>query len=215
MTLPRQSPVLAVAMFSLVAVVYALLFPLYYYASDARIEGLWFIGGFLSLLLAVLVVLRTRAPMELRWGVTRAMGAARRLDRSPIERHVRRHLKERLTVAPAPPRVRVDLFARRDESVTAWLGRIDALDRGEGYRGESAPRELLFETVADAHAPIDVRLAAARVLRVRDRESPERIAGATSDEDVRVRIAAVTVDDATAAAAELEEVGSMFRARDD
>lgn len=209
LTLPSQSPSLVVAMFSFVALVLAGLLPFFTGFSEGLIM-IWSNTITLTVLLAILVIMRTRKPMKLSWGTATQIEPTRTLDRSPIERHVRRHERARLTAPPVAPRVRVDLLAQGNDSVGEWLKRIDALDRAGGYRGENAPSELLFETVKDDHAPIDVRLAAARLLKVRDNEDRMRIADTVTDADIRARILAVTDEHPEAA---LAEVGPLFRAR--
>lgn len=209
LTLPRQSPSVVVTLFSVCALALAVMLPPYASFRDA-LAPFW--GGMIELafLLAFLAIGRMRNPMKLRWGTAAQVEPARALDRSPIERHVQRHAQARLTAPPAAPRVRVDLLAQGGDSVADWLARVDRLDRAGGYRGEAAPTELLFETVRDDNAPVDVRLAAARLLKVRDGEDRIRIADAVTDADIRARILAVTDDDPEGA---LDAVGPLFRAR--
>lgn len=212
LTLPRQSPFLAVAMFSLVALVLAALVPMFQ-SFHGGLEALALLSVPIVVLLAMLVVLRVRQPLKLHWGAAGNASLPRSLDRSPIERQVAKHMANRLTSDPAPPRIRVDLFGRGDDTVAAWLARLDAMPSGSGYRGEGASRELLYETVNDPNAAIDVRLAAGRLLRVREREERARIVEEVKDEEVRARLEAVTLDDAAEAEAALDAVGPMFRTR--
>jgi hypothetical protein len=104
-------------------------------------------------------------------------------------------------------------LARRDEPTVAWLGRVDALPANEGaYRGDAMKRDVLWEALADEHAPTDVRMAAARVLRLRYEEDDVKLRAAVADADVRVRVAAALEDDDEEAADRIERLGPLFRA---
>jgi hypothetical protein len=178
------------------------------HASNALLGGLMIIG----FLMYFLTHERLRDSMLLAWGKLGRQETATSLDRNPLEHHARLHQEGHLKADPAPPRVRIDLLSRGGEAIPAWLSRLDRLEREEGYRGAHTPREVLYESVNDVHIDIDVRLAAARLLRVRDHEESWRILEGIRDSDVRARIEAVTIDDSEAAAERLEEIG-VRRAR--
>jgi hypothetical protein len=103
-------------------------------------------------------------------------------------------------------------LARGDEPVAVWLARLDAVPANEGaYRGDALKRDVLWEALRDEASPPDVRMAAARVLRVRYEEDGRAIRGAVADRDVRLRVDAAIEEDE--AAHRIEELGPLFRAR--
>lgn len=211
LTLAKRSLLLALGMFAFVDVALASLVRLF---AERHATGAFAIcGTMLAILLAFLVREGMRDAMRVSWGTTTRIQASRALEPTPIERHVRRHREAMLTEDPAPPRVRVELLSRGNAPLRAWLARLDGLERVGSYRGEHTPREVLYETVNDTVADIDVRLGAARLLRVRDGEDSAHILEGIGDADVRDRMSAITIDDASEAAAALEEIGPLFRNR--
>jgi hypothetical protein len=212
--LPRGSAVFVQAIFAAIAILFA--------GFAAATLGAWqwemlevplgAAPAFFVLTLP-LVILRGGKPIPVAWDRATELNPTRALDRSPLERHIRRHLEGRLREDPDAPRVRVDLLQRGGgESSKAWLARIDALRSADAYRGESLPKDVLFEIVADEKLAIDVRVAAARLLSRRDGESAEAIARGIEAEEVRTRLLAVLADDEASAAADaLEAVGPLFK----
>lgn len=77
-------------------------------------------------------------------------------------------------------RGRLDVLRRRGESLVAWLSRLDhmgrALATGAGYRGLDVDVEAVWAVLEDPEAEVELRVAAARVLRhTGDEASGERI----------------------------------------
>jgi hypothetical protein len=218
--LPRGSFVVVQALFTGIDVLYALLLfaivassgwidaTFSYDVMPAFLAG----GGALTALTILLVVLRVRRPIALSWDASRATEPARKLDASPLERHVARHLASRLTADPDAPRVRIDLLERRGEPTEVWLTRVDGLKKADAYRGDAFPKDVLWDLVGDEKLGVDARVAAGRLLAVRDREARDGIEAAVHDQEVRARIAAV-LDDVPAeeAAEKLDAVGPLFR----
>jgi hypothetical protein len=111
------------------------------------------------------------------------------------------------------PRVRVGVLARGSEPVGAWLARLDGIPTTDGaYRGDAMKRDVLWEALADAEAPIEVRMAAARLLRRRYGEDAGTLVRIVDDADERIRVEAA-MDEAAEAEARLEALGPLFRAR--
>jgi hypothetical protein len=108
---------------------------------------------------------------------------------------------------------RVGNLARGDERVGAWLARIDAMPTEQhAYRGDAMKKDVLWDTLGDDDAPVDARMAAARVLRRRYGEDEGALVRVVEDPDVRVRVEAACeeLDDAER---RIETLGPLFRAR--
>ncbi len=105
-------------------------------------------------------------------------------------------------------------LARAGASARAWIARLATRGPdGGAYRGDAMKRDELWDALRDEQAPADVRMAAARVLRVRYAENDDAIVSAVGDEDVRVRVGAAIEDDEDEAAERIEKLGPIFRAR--
>lgn len=162
-----------------------------------------------------------------------ALGAARAEtppgSGSRVDEHVRAHLLHRVAerdrddAEPAPASARGGarvLDKGSEETTHAWLSRIDALSREDGYRGGGLTREELWRLLEDPALPERARLGAARLLSRRaDGDAAEvrarivdaleaRPAGARS----RLRVV-LEEESAEAAAVELDELGPTFHAR--
>jgi hypothetical protein len=110
-------------------------------------------------------------------------------------------------------KVRIGGLERGDEEVGAWLARIDAIPTEQhAYRGDALKRDVLWEALGDAGAPVDTRMAAARVLRRRYGEEERALVRAVADADVRLRIEAA-LDEHDDAERRIERLGPLFRAR--
>ena len=109
--------------------------------------------------------------------------------------------------------VRIGHLARGDEGVGAWLTRLDAIPTEQhAYRGDAMKKDVLWETLGDAAAPVDTRMGAARLLRRRYGAEEDALVRVVEDPDVRVRVEAALEehDDAEQA---IETLGPLFRAR--
>lgn len=209
--LPRQTPGYVVGFFSLVALAFASFMPMYAESAGVPHEVIW-----LALVVWVIagpLMLRLHRPMQVAWGGGAARDPERILQLTPYEDHVRCHLESRLMEDPAPPRVRVHLLAQGTDSLAAWLTRIDALAKQGGYRGDAESRAALEETVADATVAIDIRMAAARLLHVREGIPAATIAARIEAPDVRTRIEGALLESPDEAAGELTAQGPLFRTR--
>ena len=108
---------------------------------------------------------------------------------------------------------RVRVMARGDETVRAWLARVDVAGaQDEGYRSDAPTREELHALLGDATAATDLRLAAARVLVRRYRESPESVC-AGIERDLVPYVRSITGEELEPAAEALDSLGPAFRAR--
>lgn len=109
--------------------------------------------------------------------------------------------------------VRIGGLERGDEDIGAWLARIDAIPTEQhAYRGDALKRDVLWEALGDAGAPVDTRMAAARVLRRRYGEEEGALVRAVADTDIRQRIEAA-LDEHDDAERRIERLGPLFRAR--
>ncbi len=93
-----------------------------------------------------------------------------------------------------------ELGRRSGETSREWLARIDAMAAAPAvaYRGGTLTREQIANALEDTDLPIDVRVAAARMLGRDPEERRLRVApviAAEHDERVRVRIAAAEGSD--------------------
>jgi hypothetical protein len=135
--------------------------------------------------------------------------------RGAWDAHVTLHQNDAMEIASQrEPEGAAAALARGDEPIDAWLSRVRSIPANEGaYRGDAMKRDVLWDKLADDHAPPDVRMAAARVLRIRYEEDGEKLRAAVSDRDVRKRVAAAIEDDDDVAADRIESLGPLFRAR--
>ena len=109
---------------------------------------------------------------------------------------------------------RVANLGRGEDRVAAWLARLDAIpSEGHAYRGDALRKDVLWETLGDAGAPVDARMAAARVLRRRYHEEEQALVRVVDDGDVRLRVAAALEEQHEEAEERLERLGPLFRAR--
>lgn len=119
-------------------------------------------------------------------------------------------------VEPAPgpaEHVRIGGLGRGDEGVGAWLARLDAIPTEQhAYRGDALKKDVLWDALADATAPVDARMGAARVLRHRYGEEEGALVRVVDDPEVRLRVEAA-LDDHDDAERRIETLGPLFRAR--
>jgi hypothetical protein len=109
--------------------------------------------------------------------------------------------------------IRVANLGRGDEGVGAWLARLDAIPTVEhAYRGDAMKKDVLWDTLGDASAPVDARMAAARVLRRRYGEEESALVRVVDDREVRVRVEAA-LEEHDEAEQHIERLGPLFRAR--
>ncbi len=109
---------------------------------------------------------------------------------------------------------RIANLGRGDDPIAAWLARLDAIpSESHAYRGNALRKEVLWETLGDDGAPLDARMAAARVLRRRYREEEQALVRVVADDDVRLRVAAALEEEHEEAEERLERLGPLFRAR--
>jgi hypothetical protein len=200
--LPRSSRVVRVAqiVLSVLVVIAALL-----YAAEAFL--LWWLPvsktlpGFLGVAFAQVAFLVT------------AIASRRDFASTPFGDHVALHASSpHVAHAPAAalssaPRGWV---ARGDEPVAAWFARLDAAPAVTSIYRDAEAKDVLWEIVADADAPVDARVGAARVLRRRHREPQADIVRVVEDSDIRVRVEAATDDDDDGCE-KIERLGPVFR----
>jgi hypothetical protein len=146
-----------------------------------------------------------------------AAGARSRWEaHAAIHRERARVIEEGSSEEPAPAtieKVRIGGLERGDEDVGTWLTRIDAIPTEQhAYRGDALKKDVLWEALGDAGAPLDTRMAAARVLRRRYGEEEGALVRVVADADVRLRIEAA-LDEHDDAERRLERLGPLFRAR--
>ena len=104
-------------------------------------------------------------------------------------------------------------LGRGDEQVGAWLARLDAIPNEQhAYRGDAMRKDVLWETLGDGAAPVDARMAAARVLQRRYGEEAPALVRVVSDDEVRVRVEAA-LEEHDEAEEHIERLGPLFRAR--
>ena len=109
---------------------------------------------------------------------------------------------------------RIANLGRGDDPIAAWLARLDAIpSESHAYRGNALRKDVLWETLGDDGAPLDTRMAAARVLRRRYREEEQALVRVVADDDVRLRVAAALEEEHEEAEERLERLGPLFRAR--
>lgn len=111
------------------------------------------------------------------------------------------------TAEATPPRIAA--LARGDETVDAWLRRVDALgERADAYRGAAYTAEELAALAADDEADTSARVGAARLLRRRHGRSETEVVAMTGAAlEPRVRVAVLSPE---RAAGELEQAEPLF-----
>jgi hypothetical protein len=207
----------AQAIISLVALVTA---PLYYLgATQAGLDGMvadpkalfGLLGVFAAEVSFVLLIARQRGPHQaVRIGGRSAWAAHAALHRERAEQAANADAEP-----PASPaeHVRIVGLERGDEDVGAWLARLDAIPTEQhAYRGDALKKDVLWDALEDAAAPVDTRMAAARVLRRRYGEAEGALVRVVDDPDVRLRVEAA-LDDHDDAERRIETLGPLFRAR--
>lgn len=108
---------------------------------------------------------------------------------------------------------RAGTLARGDETVGAWLQRVDALPSEQhAYRGDALKKDVLWDVLADAAARPDERMAAARVLMRRHGEGEQALVRVVDEPAVRMRVEAA-LEDPEDAERRIESLGPLFRAR--
>ncbi len=187
--------------------------PLYYLAATSGYsplesvgdgKALFGLGGVIVAELAmVLLVVRRLLP-----------GQAVAIARGAWDAHValhRDHVPLPADEGAAPARIAT--LGRGDERVGAWLARIDAIPNEQhAYRGDAMKKDVLWETLGDETAPVDERMAAARVLRRRYEEDEQALVRVVVEPDVRERVEAA-LDEHEDAERRIEALGPLFRAR--
>ena len=109
--------------------------------------------------------------------------------------------------------IRVANLGRGDEPIGAWLARLDAIpSESHAYRGDALKKDVLWDMLGDDGAPVDARMAAARVLQRRYGAAEEALVRVVEDREVRVRVEAA-LEEHDDAEEHLERLGPLFRAR--
>lgn len=187
--------------------------PLYWLAATQHVDSLdkavFGVAGVSAagLSLALLVV-RTLVPSQ-----------AVAVGRAAYDVHVALHASNASASGASPPppepaRVRIATLERGDEPVAAWLARIDALPaEAHAYRDSAMKKDVLWETLRDDQAPVDARMAAARVLARQHGEKETALMRVVTDPDVRVRVEAALEEEQDDAERRIETLGPLFRAR--
>ena len=212
LTPSKRWPAVFQALVTSLSVAFAALYLLSAVVSPVLFEGktIFGLGGVIASF-ASLAVLLARSFGR---GEAVALGASR------WDAHVALHLHKNENgedvpevvdddVAPRP----VSRLGRGNEPTAAWLARLDALPSdAHAYRSDALPADSLWETLGDGEAPVDARMAAARVLRLRFHEEPKALVRVVDDGDVRERIEAA-LEEHEEAEQHLERLGPLFRAR--
>ena len=188
-------------------------------------KALFGVGGFLASWAAVaLVVTRRLVPAQAMaigrsgtWdahvALHRRHAADAEVDAVRTEEDKRAQAAEREEEQARAQPIRVANLGRGDEQVGAWLARLDAIpNESHAYRGDAMKKDVLWETLGDDSAPVDSRMAAARVLRRRYGEEERALVRVVDDHDVRVRVEAA-LEEHDEAEEHIERLGPLFRAR--
>lgn len=186
--------------------------PLYYQAATrgtwllAQVDGkaVFGIGGVVAAQIALVLLVVRRL-----W-----RGHAVAVGRGAWDAHVALHRAYQAPVGESVAQTtRVGTLARGDEGVGAWLARIDAIPSEQhAYRGDAMKKDVLWETLGDAGAPVDERMAAARVLRRRYEEDERALVRVVVEPEVRERVEAA-LEEQEDAERRIEALGPLFRAR--
>jgi hypothetical protein len=219
--LPRSGAIAVIQMLVTLAALIAA--PLYYMAAAMRVDAaeagladpkaLFGLVGVLAAELSFMfVVMRQLWPNQaVAFGVRSRWETHAALHRERAR--VRREAEAGEEPAATFDKVRIGGLERGDEDIGAWLARIDAIPfEQHAYRGDALKRDVLWEALGDAAAPVDARMAAARVLRRRYGEEEGALVLAVADADVRLRVEAA-LDEHDHAERRIERLGPLFRAR--
>jgi hypothetical protein len=142
-----------------------------------------------------------------------ARGQAVAPGRGEWDAHVAIHIEPHASSIESEATTATAALVRGDESVEAWLARVDGLPALESaYRAGALDKQSLWETLRDGEARPDARMAAARLLRRRFHEAPDALVRVADDVELRDRIEAAA-DDEDEAPRRLERLGPLFRAR--
>ncbi|MDB4939472.1 MAG: hypothetical protein JWP87_6444 [Labilithrix sp.] len=209
----RRALAIPQAVFALLAAVFA---PLYYIGATHGYDSVpvvpdpkavFGVGGVIVAATSmVLLLLRHFLPHQ-------ALALGRSAWSSHAALHRARSDAEEQQADAAEEPVRIGNLARGDERVGAWLARIDAMPTEQhAYRGDAMKKDVLWDTLGDGGAPVDARMAAARVLRRRYGEQEEAIVRAVDDPEVRMRVEAAC-EELEDAERRIETLGPLFRAR--
>ncbi|HSO31095.1 MAG TPA: hypothetical protein VLT33_01230 [Labilithrix sp.] len=222
-----------VAVLPLVAAALAVVFgPLYYAAAThgfdpmAGVSGkaLFGIGGVITawVSLALLVTRRLapgqavavgRGAWDAHVGLQLGRAADAEIEAVKGEEERRARALERAEEEARNAPIRVANLGRGDEPIGAWLARLDAIpSENHAYRGDAMKKDVLWEMLGDAGAPVDARMAAARLLQRRYGEAEQALVRVVEDRDVRVRVEAA-LEEHDEAEEHLERLGPLFRAR--
>ena len=206
--------------------------PLYFLAAVTDLhfvpgvedKALFGVGGVVASWLAVAVLLARRLvpgqAMAIGRGTWDAHVALHRrqvadaaVDAVRTDEEKRAQAAEREEEQARGEPIRVANLGRGEEQVGAWLARLDAIpNEAHAYRGDAMKKDVLWDTLGDDDAPVDARMAAARVLRRRYGEEEEALVRVVPDRDVRVRVEAA-LEDHDGAEEHIERLGPLFRAR--
>ncbi|MBX3187970.1 MAG: hypothetical protein KF819_13185 [Labilithrix sp.] len=125
--------------------------------------------------------------------------------------HQRSKASETSDASPDEAPLRAHPLARGDEPVGAWLSRLDALPvEAHAYRGDAMKKDVLWETLGDVEAPVDARMAAARVLSRRYGEEEGALVRIVAEPEVRLRVEAVLEGEHDDAERRIETLGPLF-----
>jgi hypothetical protein len=218
--LPRSGAIAVIQMLVTLAALIAA--PLYYMAAMsvdvaagalAEPKALFGLVGVLAAELSFMfLVMRQLWPNQaVAFGMRSGWEAHAALHRERAR--VRRETEAAEEPAATIHEVRVGGLERGDEDIGAWLTRIDAIPTEQhAYRGDALKKDVLWQALGDVGAPLDTRMAAARVLRRRYGEEEGALVRVVADADVRLRIEAA-LDEHDDAERRLERLGPLFRAR--
>jgi hypothetical protein len=106
----------------------------------------------------------------------------------------------------------VDVLKRNGEAARSWLARLDVAAQtvgNAGYRGGQIEEQDLWTILEDPDAEVEMRAAAARVLKDRSPDARVRvdtIVGAVRQDSAQKRIRIALEDDIEAAGRHMEEL---------
>jgi hypothetical protein len=221
------------AVLQVVVTAVAILFgPLYFEAATHGLspapglsgKALFGIGGVVAAWVALAVLVARRllpghaiAPGRTAWDAHVTLhhrcAAEGEIDAVRTEEEKRTHAAEQAEEQARAEPIRVANLGRGDEQVGAWLARLDAIPTEQhAYRGDAMKKDVLWDTLGDASASVDTRMAAARVLRRRYGEEERALVRVVDDHDVRVRVQAA-LEEHDEAEEHIERLGPLFRAR--
>lgn len=175
------------------------------------------VAGVTAVVVAQLLALETWMRQTDAYGRLRARRATRFDEHEALHRDPER----RIDAAPSDlsddreGEARGGTVVRGDESTAAWLARLDGMGAGLGtaaaYRSP-VDRQALWELLQSEPRDVETKVGAARLLRVAYGEDPRVLARVVADPDERARVETAELE-AEEAAARLEALGPLFRAR--